>query len=249
MNGSTTEMPTESITVTNPEAPGRSMDTHLALPSGSGPFPGVVVIHEIFGLNQNIRDVVGRFAAEGYAAMAVDLFSTGNRVACLIRIMYGMILRPLKNGVLGDLGAAIDFLGKRSDVDETRIGVIGFCMGGGYALQLACVEGDRSSARGRSLRAASVFYGSNPRPLEAVAQACPIVGSYAKRDFTAGAARKLDEVLEKFNIDRDIKIYPDARHSFFNDRGASHHPQAAADSWARTLAFFDTHLRNKQTTQ
>lgn len=103
MNDSSAELRTEMVKITRPETPGRSMDAHLALPSASGPFPGVVVIHEIFGLNENSRAIVGRFAAEGYASMAVDLFSTGNRVACLIRIIYGMMFRPLRNGVVDDI--------------------------------------------------------------------------------------------------------------------------------------------------
>jgi carboxymethylenebutenolidase len=94
------------------------------------------------------------------------------------------------------------------------------------------------------LRAASVFYGQNPRPLEAVARACPVVGSYPERDFTANAARQLEPLLERFQVPYDIKIYPGARHSFFNDQGSSYQAEAAADAWQRTLAFFDSHLQN-----
>jgi carboxymethylenebutenolidase len=214
------------------------MEAYLAMPDGEGPFPGVVVIHEIFGLNENIRQIARRFAEEGYAALPVDLFSTGSRVACLLRIFHGMLLRPLANGVVADLRAAVDFLKRLPEVDPERIGVIGFCMGGSYALQLACVEED--------LRVASVFYGMNPRPLEAVARACPIVGSYPEEDFTASAARQLEPLLEEYRVPHDIKIYPGARHSFFNDTGAAYHSGAAADAWRRTLAFFNTHLKHTQ---
>ncbi len=111
-------------------------------------------------------------------------------------------------------------------------------MGGSYALQLACtVDG---------LRAASVFYGMNPRPLEAVSRACPIVGNYPERDFTANAARQLEPMLERYHVPHDIKIYPGARHSFFNDQGSAYQAEAATDAWARTLAFFNTHLRNPE---
>jgi carboxymethylenebutenolidase len=218
------------------------MDAFLAIPEGEGPFPGVVVIHEIYGLNENIRQISRRLAGEGYAALAVDLFSTGNRVACMLRIFNGMLLRPLANGVVGDLQAALGLLRERPEVDPGRTGVIGFCMGGSYALQLACLN-DPAQGAEQSLRAASVFYGMNPRPLEAVARACPIVGSYPEKDFTANAARELEPLLEKYTVPHDIKIYPDSRHSFFNDTGPAYQPEAAADAWKRTLAFFDAHLK------
>jgi carboxymethylenebutenolidase len=220
--------------LTVPRRSGRPLHAYLAAPPGPGPHAGVVVIHEAYGLNENIRDIADRFANEGYAALAVDLFSTGPRAVCMARIMNGMLLRPLKNGVVEDLRAAIDFLGTRPEVDAERLGAIGFCMGGTYALQLACV--------GAGVKVASVFYGFNPRPLEAVARACPLVGSYPERDITAGAGRKLDAALDAYGVAHDVKVYPGARHSFFNDRGRAHDADAAADSWGRTLTFFQEHL-------
>jgi carboxymethylenebutenolidase len=194
----------------------------------------VVVIHEVFGLNDHIRRVATRFADEGYAALAVDLFSGGNRGLCLLRVMGGIMLRPLNNSGLRDLRASIDWLGQRPEVDPLRIGVIGFCMGGGYALALACVDDD--------VKAAAVFYGMNPRPLSALARACPIVGSYPENDFTRKAAIKLEEELTSCRIPHDIKIYPGARHSFFNEDGKTYDAGAAADSWRRSLDFFAAHL-------
>jgi carboxymethylenebutenolidase len=185
-------------------------------------------------LNDNIRDVCQRFAGEGYVALAVDLFSNAARPLCMARIFYGILINPLRNGTVGELQAVVGALQDRPEVDARRVGVIGFCMGGTYALQLACVNGD--------LRAASVFYGNNPRPLKAVARACPIVGSYPERDLTTGDGRALDAALERFGVPHDLKIYAGAGHSFFNDRGSSYHEHAAADSWVRTLAFFSEHL-------
>lgn len=210
------------------------MQAYYALPEGDGPFPGVVVIHEIDGLNDDIRNICERFAVEGYAALGVDLFSTGSRPVCMARVMYGMLLRPLNNGVVGDLRAALTFLEARDEVDPRRLGAIGFCMGGSYALQLACAAGD--------LKVASVFYGVNPRPLQAVARACPLVGSYPERDFTAPAGRKLDRVLDGYRVPHDVKVYPGARHSFFNQLGSAYDPAAAGDSWQRTLVFFERYL-------
>jgi carboxymethylenebutenolidase len=226
----------KTVSVPWPRSSARPMQAFLAIPPGTGPFPGLVVIHELYGLNANIRDIAGRIANEGYAALAVDLLSGANRAICIVRIFYGLLIRPLKNGVVGDLQAALDYLGAIPEVDSTRLGAIGFCMGGSFALQLACtVDG---------LRAASVFYGQNPRPLEAIGRACPLVGSYPERDFTANAARQLEPLLERYQVPHDIKIYPGARHSFFNDQGSAYHAEAAADAWQRTLAFFDGHLRS-----
>ncbi len=152
----------------------------------------------------------------------------------MARIMSGMLLRPLRNGVLADLQAALAFLGARPEVDGARLGAIGFCMGGTYALQLACASGD--------MKVASLFYGLNPRPLEAVARACPLVGSYPEKDLTGRSGRKLDAALDGHGVPHDVRIYPGARHSFFDDRGRAYDPEAAADSWRRTLAFFGEHL-------
>jgi carboxymethylenebutenolidase len=87
----------------------------------------------------------------------------------MFRVTYGMLIRPLENGTVATLRSAFNFLQRQPQVDPARVGVIGFCMGGSLALQIACVDGD--------VRVASVFYGINPRPLEAVARACPIVGA------------------------------------------------------------------------
>ena len=220
----------ESVTVERPHGARPPMQAYLASPEIGKPSPGVVIIHEIGGLDEHTRRVAERFANEGYAALAVDLFSLGSRPMCMLRIFHGILIRPISNGVVGDLRAAIDALGRRPDVDAARLGVIGFCMGGSYALQLACVEG--------RLKSASVFYGQNPRPLEALANACPIVGSYPERDFTARPAGRLERVVTQHQVRHDIKIYPGARHSFFNETRGTYDPTAAADAWARTIGFF-----------
>jgi carboxymethylenebutenolidase len=134
-----------------------------------------------------------------------------------------------------ELIATLDFLTGQVDVDPQRVGAIGFCMGGGYAIAWA--------RRDRRLRAIAPFYATNPRPLSAVRRLCPVVGSYPGRDFTARSGRKLDARLETLDVAHDIKIYPGARHSFFNDQGRSYAAGAAADSWQRTLRFFADHVQ------
>src|ERR1039458_3991365 len=123
----------------------------LALPDGPGPHPGVVVIHEIYGLNDNIRDITGRLAAEGYASLAVDLFSERNRVICMARLMGGT-LTGQGGFAVNDLQASADFLIAQPSVDPQRIGAVGFCMGGGLAIAWGY--------RDRRLCAIAPFYGT-----------------------------------------------------------------------------------------
>ncbi len=207
---------------------------YLARPDGNGPFPGVVVIHEIFGLNENIKEIADRFAAEGYVALAVDLFGERNRVLCMFNVLRSQLFSPLENGGIRELKSALTYLEAQPGVDEKRVGAIGFCMGGGFAIAWAASD--------NRLQAIAPYYGTNPRPLEAVKRLCPVVGSYPEKDFTAGAARKLDAELTKNNIEHDIKIYPNARHSFFNNKGPAYNAEAAQDSWSRVLTFFSVHL-------
>ena len=212
----------------------KAIDAYLAIPEGSGPFPGLIVIHELPAISENIRDIARRFAHQGYAALAVDLMSQASQVMCMMRVMNAMMIKPLKNGIIAELQQSLDYLQAQNGVDPGRVGVIGFCMGGTFALQLACTDKD--------VKAASVFYGMNPRPFEAVAQSCPLVGSYPDRDFTTQAGRELDAALDRYNVPHDIKEYPNSLHSFFNDDKRSFNPEAAADAWQRVLSFFKTYL-------
>lgn len=207
---------------------------YLALPGGDGPHPAVVVIHEAYGLNDSIKDVSRRLAKAGYAALAVDLFTDRVRAICMARYMGGMLLGSVNRHGVDDLKHALTFLAKRPEVDAQRLGAIGFCMGGGFAIAWACTDS--------RLRAIAPFYASNPRPLDVVKRLCPVVGSYPEKDFTAGSGRALDRALAKHHVEHDIKVYPNARHSFFDERGGAYDAEAAADAWRRVLDFFDAKL-------
>jgi carboxymethylenebutenolidase len=225
---------------------------YLATPTGAGPWPGVVMIHEIFGLDDVMRRHADRLAGWGYLTLAVDLFSSGSTVRCLASTMAAMVRG--RGRAFNDIAAARDFL--TASVDCTgKIGVAGFCMGGGFALLTA----------NTGYGAAAVNYGMLPRDLDtALAGACPIVGSYGRRDpLNRGATRKLKETLERAGIRHDVKEYPTASHAFLNDAeagprliqplfriaGIGPDPDAADNAWQRIECFFAATLAETDNSQ
>ncbi|MCX6462188.1 MAG: dienelactone hydrolase family protein [Pseudonocardiales bacterium] len=222
-------------------APG--LRAHLAVPAGAGPWPGVVVLHEAFGLTDDVRAQADHLAAQGYLAVAPDLFTRGG-VRCL-RATFAASLSG-EGAAFGDIEATRLWLAARPDCTG-RTGVIGFCLGGGFALVAA--------ARGFDVAAAN--YGRLPRGApDLLRGACPVVASYGGRDATLrGTAARLDGLLTDLGVEHDVKEYPDAGHSFLNREtgvlagvmrvtgiGGYHEP-SAADAWTRILGYLDKHLR------
>lgn len=116
------------VIISPPPGTSRSLHGYLTLADVQAAVPGILVIHEIFGLNDHIRDVAARFSREGYAALAVDLFAGSPRPLCFLRIFYGLLVRPLANGTVAELQGALQYLRDRPEVDADRVGVIGFCI-------------------------------------------------------------------------------------------------------------------------
>ena len=219
-----------------------SLRGSLAVPDGTGPWPGVVVLHEAFGLNDDIRAIADRFAAERYVALAPDLFAWGATPRCLVSTFRDLLRRR------GPAHRRVDAAGEWLAAHEActgRVGVIGFCMGGGFALL---------AAPRRGYAAASVNYGLVPKDAETLlAGACPIVASYGAGDRALrGHARRLEVALAANGVDHDVKEYPGVGHSFMNrhsgwtavvDRvGFRYGPAEADNAWARILEFFGRHL-------
>src|SRR6478752_7772397 len=180
-----------------------SLHGYLAVPVGQGPFPGVVMIHEVFGLDDQTRRHADRLARAGYLTLAVDLYSDGGPRRCLVGTMKSMITG--EGRVFADIAAARNWL-KASPLCTGRTGVIGFCMGGGFAL-LAAHDG---------FDAASVNYGRLPRDVEtALRGSCPLVANYGARDRTLrGAAARLESALDSVGVEHDVKEFATAGHSF-----------------------------------
>ena len=228
---------TQVAQMTSFQSGSRQLEGYMARPEGDGPFPGIVIIHELFGLNENMKDISRRFAAQGYVALAVDLFAGRNRAVCLFRVMAGLLLNSLHNSGIQDLKAALTFLSEQPGVDDSRLGAVGYCLGGSFAIAWACMD--------ERLQAIAPYYAGNPRPFKGVARLCPVVGSYPDKDFTTSAGQKLDVELDRYHVPHDIKIYPGAKHGFFNDTSKIYNESAAQDSWGRVLAFFEEHLEAK----
>ena len=214
------------------------LQAYQAMPTRDERLPAVLIVHEIYGLNDNMRNTAHRFAEQGYLALAVDLFSGSSRLVRRAQAMMGMAKRQLHHGILNDLQAALDYLEKLPDAHAEKLGVIGFGMGGSYALHLASQD--------RRLRAAGVFFALQPQPFELSQNTCPIIASFPENDFTSEDGRQLQAALQKQGVSHDIKLYPQTLHSFTNETIATYNAPAAEDAWQRMLTFFNQHLAAHQ---
>ncbi len=221
---------------------------YLARPSGAGPWPGVLLVHEAWGLDEEMRKHARRLAAAGFLTLAPDLYSAGGARRCLVTTMRAMLSG--RGRAFADLEVGRAWLESSPDCTG-RVGAVGFCMGGGFALMTV-----------HSMAAVSVNYGFLPKDLDAaMADACPVVASYGAKDRPLrGAADKLAAALTKAGVVHDVKEYPETGHAFMNEQEngprwlrpllrATHSgpdPKAAADGWRRIESFFAEHLTPKQ---
>lgn len=245
-NGESSEMVEFEITESND-----SGTAYVAYPEGAGPFPGVLVLHEIFGLNEDMKVIARRFARNGYVAMAPDYFGPGFRVGCIVSA-----LRSLQTGegsTFDRLNAARSWLVDQDSVNAGQIGTVGFCMGGGFSVL---------HAAGSDVHVVAEFYGEVPKKAEALQGIPPCYGGFGSDDklFGAKKAKVLKSHLDKLDVPNEVVVYDNVGHSFMSEMTATtglmatvsakgpmkvaYDPTAAEDSWSRMLAFFAEHLVN-----
>jgi carboxymethylenebutenolidase len=231
-------------------APGGDLPSYVSTSAADGPWPGVVVLHDLVGMSRDLRNQADWLADAGYLAVAPDLFRGNRRPVCMIRMIRETLRR--QGPTFADIEAVGRWLSDREDCTG-KVGAIGFCLGGGFALLMAADH---------RFDAASVNYGpvsSKAYSEDAFAGACPVVGSYGVKDpGNRGAGARLDRILTAVGVDHDIKTYPDAGHSFMNEHDPAELPALlalqfrlagdpfravpTADARRRILDFFADHL-------
>lgn len=226
-----------------------TIPAYEARPAGAGKYPMIVVISEISGLSEYIKDVCRRFAKEGYYAIAPELFAREGGVAHLqdIQDVLKIVLNIPRKQLLQDLTATADHARRQPWARADRVGVTGFCWGGSTTIQFAALYKD--------LKAAVVWYGAlgrayqdnPPRSGFDVAQdiTCPLLGLFGEEDQSPSPAdvRRFEEMLKMRNKNVEIVIYPKAGHAFHADYRPSYRPEAAKDGWTRCLAWFGKYLK------
>ncbi|HEY4996398.1 MAG TPA: dienelactone hydrolase family protein [Solirubrobacteraceae bacterium] len=234
-------------------AHGDQVNGYLAVPASVGPHPAIIVIHEAGGLGDHIRDVVNRFANLGYAALGVDLYTREGGPPPLgdMEVVMKRLFAMSDATALGDLEGAIDLLRARPD-SNGKVGCIGFCMGGRFALLLACTS-DRLDAVvdcwGGFIDRANFEERASPErptpPLELAEQLhCPLLGAVGAEDQNPSPelAEQLRERASKSGQEVQIDVYEGAGHAFFADYRPSYRPEPAAELWRAVVPFLDRHL-------
>jgi carboxymethylenebutenolidase len=233
------------VKITYPTGAGH-LPGYLAVPDGEGPWPGVVVLHDVLGLTADLRRITDRFAANGYLALAPALYGRGLKIRCMISTIRAHFAGH--GAAYDNIEAARHHL-IANERCTGKVGLVGFCMGGGFGLQLA--------PRGL-FNATAPNYGLLPKNIEALHRSCPVVASFGATDRVVrrGTAAQLEAALAPGNVPRDVKEYPNAGHSFMNNynyipgpiqfisriTGMAYCEPEAEDAWQRILTFFNEHL-------
>ncbi len=209
----------------------------LYTPDGKGPFPGIVVIHEFWGLNDWVKEQASKLAGEGYAALAIDLYR--GKVATTPDEAHEIMRGVPEDRAKRDLEAAFQFLASQPNVKKDRIGAIGWCMGGGYALDLALEE--------PKLAADVINYGHLATDPAAISKInAPILGLFGALDrgITPDDVKAFGAALDKASKKIEVTIYPDAGHAFENPNNKDGYRAAdAADAWNKTVNFLASKLK------
>lgn len=209
---------------------------YLAQPAAEGVYPAILVCHENRGLTVHIRDVARRFAKNGYVALAVDLLAReGGTDAHDRDAVPGLLTEAGADRHVGDFIAASEYLGTLDTVDGERLGMIGFCFGGGITWRVATAL--------PTLKAAAPFYGPAPEVEQVPNINAAVLGVYAEQDERInGGIEPLEAALEAAGKTYQINIYPGVNHAFHNDTGQRYNEEQATQAWEDTLAWFAEHI-------
>ncbi len=224
----------ESVTYRGPAG---ELKGYLARPRSGGPSAAVVVIHENRGLVDHIRDVVRRYAKEGFVALAVDMASRGGGSTENTQQNLGLLNQVSAEDHIKDLQAGIDYLKTQSFVRTGAFGVTGFCYGGGFTFDLTAASAD--------IKAGVPYYGTAARALNNGLDRtkAAVLVMYGGTDTRiTGERPQVEAALKVAGGTYEIKVYEGAGHAFFNDTGGSYNAAAAKDAWATTLAWFRKYL-------
>lgn len=213
------------------KGPASDLLGYLAKPSGNGPFPGIVIIHENRGLNEHTKDIARRYAAEGFAGLAVDLVSRAGGSKPDASANTGVLGSANIPDLVADMKAYVDYLRPLEGVKPGGVGVTGFCLGGGYAFDTAVESPD--------VKAAVPYYGTCRQVDKLATTQAAMLVMYGSLDTRITAqADAVKASLAKNSRPSQVQIYEGANHAFFNDTGANYNEAAARDAWAKTLAWF-----------
>jgi carboxymethylenebutenolidase len=235
------------MTTIDIDTPAGPINALLSVPEGQGPWPGVVVVHDAIGYGRDKEMISDHIAAAGYVALTPNLFARGGWARCVTRVFRDLLTK--RGRALDDILAARDHLQSMPECTG-RVGIVGFCTGGQFALVMSP----------KGFGASAPFYGAPlPRDLDEMLDgACPIVASFGGRDpLSMGAPTRLRQAVLNNHITADIKVYPHAGHSFANRlpaqpllriTGFGYNNAATEDAWSRVFAFFGEHLQSAAAT-
>jgi len=232
-----TEVVSEDVSYATVE--GTTVTGYLSRPAGAeGPVPGLIVIHEWWGLNDNIRAMTDRLAGEGYIALAVDLY--GGQMAADPDGAQSLMQAAMQNVPAAEENLRQAFTYLKEEAGATRVGTIGWCFGGGWSLNTALLLPDQ-------VEATVIYYGrvTDDRAGLATLQ-MPILGLFGGEDqgIPVDSVKVFEEALDSLGKNAEIHIYEGADHAFANPSGMNYQPEAAGDAWQRTVAFLAEHLKS-----
>lgn len=227
--------------ITFPGPDGVTLRAYLAKPQGDGPFPAVLLVHEFFGINQDITQKADLLAQQGYLVLAVDAYR-GNTSPLVPRAVWLVLTTPQEH-IRADIDAGFQYLAASPDVDAARIGALGFCFGGTQVMHLA--------TRNPSLAATVIYYGNgpitSPQALGVMGQSGPVLGIYGEQDagIPLDQVRAFEQAMNSRRVSNQVTIYPGVGHAFVHMDTLSG-PGPAQDAWNQMLGFLEQALNDKE---